>query len=113
MATSSVTNTYYISDINDVSYYVNGYQVVRPNSKVHLEETYGKITKMYAIGGSLFIHTTGGIYKTQSGQVTTPTSVGDILLGSSSLNKLYYLQVLILMYYQAHNLEWSLFLNSI
>jgi hypothetical protein len=85
MATSSVTNTYYISDINDVSYYVNGYQVVRPNSKVHLEETYGKITKMYAIGGSLFIHTTGGIYKTQSGQVTTPTSVGDILLGSSSL----------------------------
>lgn len=85
MATSSVTNTYYISDINDISYYVNGYQVIRPNSKVNLEETFGKITKMYAINGSLFIHTTGGIYRTQSGQVVTPTNVGDILLGSANL----------------------------
>jgi hypothetical protein len=85
IATNSVTNTYYISDINDISYYVNGYQVVRPNSKVSLEETYGKITKMYSISNSLYIHTTGGIYKTQSGQVVSPTNIGDLLLGNSNL----------------------------
>lgn len=85
IATNSVTNTYYISDVNDISYYVNGYQVVRPNSKVSLEETYGKITKMYSISNSLYIHTTGGIYKTQSGQVVSPTNIGDLLLGNYSL----------------------------
>jgi hypothetical protein len=85
IATNSVTNTYYISDVNDVSYYVNGYKVIRPNNKVNLEETYGKITKMYVIGSSLYIHTTGGIYKTQSGQIVTPTNVGDLLLGTGSL----------------------------
>lgn len=84
MATNSVTNMYYISDPNDISYYVNGYQVVKPNSKVNLEETYGKITKMYPMNGSLFIHTTSGIYRTQSGQITAPTNMGEVLLGSSS-----------------------------
>lgn len=85
MATNSVTNAYYVSDVNDVAYYVNGYQIVRPNNKIVLEETYGKITKMYAIGGSLYMHTTGGIYKTQSGNVVAPTNVGEILLGTGSL----------------------------
>lgn len=85
MATNSVTNMYYISETNDIGYYVNGYQVVKPNNKVSLEETYGKITKMYVIGSSLYMHTTGGIYKSQSGQIVTPTNVGDMLLGSGSL----------------------------
>lgn len=85
MATNSVTNMYYISEVNDISYYVNGYQVVKPNNKVSLEETYGKITKMYVIGPSLFIHTTGGIYKVQSGQIQIPTNVGEMLLGTGDL----------------------------
>lgn len=85
IANNSVTSTYYISDSNDISYYVNGYQIVRPNSKVNLEETYGKITKMYVLGGSLFIHTTSGIYKSQPGQVTSPTNVGELLIGTNSM----------------------------
>jgi hypothetical protein len=85
IATNSVTNMYYISETNDIAYYINGYQVVKPNNKVSLEETYGKITKMYVIGSSLYIHTTGGIYKTQSGQIVTPTNVGDMLLGTGNL----------------------------
>ncbi len=85
MATNSVTNTIYVSEENDVSHYVNGYQVVRPNSKIMLEESYGKITKMYSISGRLFIHTTDGIYQTQINQLQVPTNMGDLLMGSSSI----------------------------
>jgi hypothetical protein len=85
MATSSVTNTIYISDPNDVSYYVNGYQVVRPNSKIMVDDANGKITSIYSLNGKLYIHTTDGILATQSGQITIPTNMSDILAGNSNL----------------------------
>ncbi len=85
MATNSITNNFYISDENDISYYVNGYQVVRPNSYKFLEETHGKITKIYDINNRLFLHTTAGIYSIQIAQPQLDTNIGSILLGNSQI----------------------------
>jgi hypothetical protein len=81
MATDSVSSIIYVSDENDISHFVNGYQVIRPNNKLILEENYGKITKIYEIGGKLYLHTTSGIYATSLGQPKLATNVGEVLFG--------------------------------
>ena len=81
----ATTNIIYISDENDVSHYVNGYQNVKPNSKINLEDSFGKLTKMYSISDTLYMHTTDGIYASKLGQVQIETNVGQLLMGSSNM----------------------------
>lgn len=85
ICTDLTMNKVYISDENDTSYYVNGYQVVRPNSAIMLEESFGKLTKMYSMGTSLYLHTTDAIYKSNIGSIQIPTNIGDLLMGSPNM----------------------------
>jgi len=85
ICTDKTMNIIYVSDENDTSHYVNGFQDVRPNSKIMLEESFGKLTKMYTIGGNLYMHTTDGIYMSRSNQIQIPSSVGEILLGNANI----------------------------
>lgn len=85
ICTDSTTNMIYVSDENDISYYVNGYQVVKPNSKINLEDSYGKLTKIYSIGDTLYMHTTDGIYASKIAQVQIDTNIGQMLMGSSNM----------------------------
>lgn len=85
ICTDKTINTIYISDENHITTYVNGYQVVRPNSYINLDESFGKLTKIYSIQNNLFLHTTDGIYATDIRQVQIPSSIGEILMGSPVL----------------------------
>lgn len=85
ICTNAVMNKIYISDENDTAFYVNGFQVVRPNSAIMLEESYGKLSKMYSIADRLYMHTTDAIYSSNVGTINIPTNIGDILMGSSNM----------------------------
>ena len=80
-----VTNKIYISDENDISYYYNGYQIIRPRSYILLDESRGKLTKIYSFGNNLFLHTTDGIYSSKIGSIQIPTNIGDLLMGSNNM----------------------------
>lgn len=85
VCTDKTTNTIYISDQNYITSYINGYQVVRPNSFINLDESFGKLTKIYSIKNTLYLHTTDGIYATDIRDVQIPSSIGDILIGAPTL----------------------------
>ena len=85
ICTDKVMNTIYVSDENDTSHYVNGFQDVRPNSKIMLEESFGKLTRMYTIGSTLYMHTTDGLYASKTNQIQIPSSVGELLIGNPNI----------------------------
>lgn len=83
--TDDTTNNLYISEENDVTYYTNNYQIVKPLSYINLDTQYGKLMRIYHIGSKLFLHTSDGIYQSNIGSIQIPTNSIDLLMGSPNM----------------------------
>ena len=78
-------NSIYISEENDITSNNNGYQLVKPRSVLNLEESYGKLTKVYSIRDNLYLHTTDGVFATKFISVNPSGDIADTILGYRTL----------------------------
>ena len=79
-----IISNIYISDRNYVETYINGYQIIRPRHMINLQESHGKLSKIYELNNSLYLHTTNGVYYTRITDKIAQ-NIEDALLGDFSI----------------------------
>ena len=84
ICSDNTISSIYVSDKNFVETYINGYQIVRPNNMINLQESNGKLTKVYELNDKLFLHTTNGVYTTRIVD-DIPDTIQELLEGSINI----------------------------
>lgn len=72
----------YISDRQVQGSLFDAYTHVRPNNKIHIPSSYGKLTNLFVVGGDLYAHTSDSIIPLPRSRAMVPTDVGELLIGA-------------------------------